>query len=490
MSTSARPVIVWLQQDLRLHDNEALCASAKAGPVIALFILDDATPGEWKLGGAQRWWLHHSLATLGTDFQKRGLTLVLRSGDPLTILQELVTETQAQGVFWNRRYEPAHIARDSAIKHTLKAQGLRVESFSSLLLFEPWQIKNKSGEYFKVFTPFWKSCLQHTPPRAPLPVPAMQPYAITLASDTLERWKMLPTHPDWAGGLRASWTPGETGALACAEHFFAHGLARYDDKRDFPAAACTSRLSPHLHFGELSTNALWHRCQSMQHTEESALRKPVSKFLAELGWREFSYHLLYHFPELPASSFRPAFNAFPWENDAALLHAWQKGRTGYPIVDAGMRELWQTGVMHNRVRMIAASFLTKHLLVHWTEGERWFWDTLVDADLASNSASWQWVAGSGADAAPYFRIFNPVLQGKKFDERGDYVRTFVPELARLSDDHIHTPWLADEGALARAGITLGKDYPFPIVDHDTARAKALAAYRRISGSADAGEKDA
>jgi deoxyribodipyrimidine photo-lyase len=481
-SSDAAPVIVWFRQDLRLTDNPALHAAAASGrPVIPLYILDDETPGRWQAGGASRWWLHHSLAALAADLEKLASRLILKRGRAAAILRQLAAEVDAAAVNWNRCYEPFAIARDKTLKSHLSSDGIAVGSFNAALAFEPWTKQTQSGGPYRVFTPFWKACRDGEAPPRPEPAPEtlVAPEAWP-ESDELDDWRLLPTGPDWAGGLRETWSPGEAGAHERLEAFLDDAVKSYGKDRDRPGIEATSRLSPHLHFGEVGPRQIWHRVHAWA---AGALKGPPSggaeTFLKELVWREFSYHLLYHFPELPEKPLRPEFADFPWREDETGLRAWQAGRTGHPIVDAGMRELWATGYMHNRVRMIAASFLIKDLLLPWQAGEAWFWDTLVDADLASNSASWQWVAGCGADAAPYFRIFNPVLQGEKFDTQGDYVRRWVPEIAALPDKFLHKPWEAPEVILREAGIVLGKDYPEPIVDHRAARARALDAFEEI-----------
>jgi len=474
------PTIVWLRQDLRLVDNPALTAATAEGrPVVPVYILDDAGEGAWPPGGATKWWLHHSLASLARDLAARGSRLVLRRGPAGAALEALVAETGAASVFWNRRYEPAAIARDTAIKKALEKRGLAAKSFNAGLLFEPWTIRNKAGEPYRVFTQFWKTCLAGDEP--PLPVPAPAALAAAAAwpkSDALENWNLLPTKPDWAGGLRENWTPGEAGANARLDRFLDRAVATYKEDRNRPDLEGTSRLSPHLHFGEIGPRQCFHAARA-----RAGRSKGADHFLSELGWREFSHHLLYQRPDLPETALRADFRDFPWADDAAKLAAWQRGRTGYPIVDAGMRELWHTGWMHNRVRMIVASFLVKHLLLPWQRGEAWFWDTLVDADLANNAASWQWVAGCGADAAPYFRIFNPILQGAKFDPDGAYTRCWVPELAKLPTEHLFAPWEAPPSVLRTAGVDLGTTYPKPLVDHGEARARALAAFQSLREAA-------
>ncbi|MDJ0895103.1 MAG: deoxyribodipyrimidine photo-lyase [Alphaproteobacteria bacterium] len=478
------PAVVWFRLDLRLTDNGALLAALERGePILPLFILDDVNPGSWAPGDASRWWLHHSLAALDQALAARGSALILRRGNPLGILSELIEDVGAGAVYWNRCYEPWAQHRDTEIKAALKDRGLTVQSFDGHLLREPWTIKTGAGKPYTVFTPFWKALQASGDPPRPKPAPDAIPSPKRMpASDSLDAWGLLPKIP-WDKTIRASWTPGEEAALARLDAFLDEALGGYDDERDRPDHTGTSRLSPHLHFGEISPRTVWHRTLAHVARVGDHLTGDAMSFLRELAWRDFSYNLLHHFPDLPERNLKSNFDAFPWAEDDAGLKAWQKGRTGYPIVDAGMRELWHTGWMHNRVRMITASFLIKDLLLPWQVGEAWFWDTLVDADLASNSASWQWVAGSGADAAPYFRIFNPVLQGQKFDPDGAYVRKWVPELADLPDKFLHAPWQAPDAVLKAAGITLGKTYPAPIVDHAVARNRALAAYETIKSKA-------
>ena len=470
------PIVVWFRRDLRLADNPALAHAAASGrPVVPLFILDD---GDETLGGAGRWWLHHSLAALALDLGAIGLRLVLRRGDAARVLSDVAQDCGAGEVVWNRLYHPAAIARDTALKTALTESGITVASFNASLLFEPWTLASKAGTPFRVFTPFWRACRAGPPPSAPVPAPAaVVAPRDAMASDGLDDWRLLPRRPDWAAGFGPHWTPGEAGAIDRLHGFIADHLRAYGRDRDRPDLAATSRLSPHLAFGEIGPRQIWH---ALHHAMDRApgLSPGGERLLSELGWREFSYHLLFHAPQMATTPLRPEFAAFPWHADAAALSAWQRGLTGYPIVDAGMRELWTTGWMHNRVRMITASFLVKDLLQPWQTGEAWFRDTLLDADPANNAASWQWVAGCGADAAPYFRVFNPVLQGRKFDPAGDYVRRFVPELAALPAAAIHEPW-AHRDALARAGIVLGRDYPAPIIDHGFARARALEAFAAL-----------
>ncbi len=478
---TAPATLLWFRLDLRLTDNPALeAARQRGGPVVPVFVWAPEEEGDWPPGGASRWWLHRSLAALAGDLETRGARLLIRRGPSLASLRQLARETGADAVYWNRRYEPALIARDTAVKEALRADGLRAESFNSALLFEPWTVTNQTGKPFQVFTPFWRHCLAREDPPAPTPAPRRLPGpARAPRSEPLAALELEPTI-DWASGLRAAWQPGEAGAAANLRRFLDHAFEQYGEDRNRPDRPGTSRLSPHLHFGEIGPRQVWQALK--RHAAQRGwpvTRWRNTQFLAEIGWREFAYHLLYHFPHTPTRPLRAEFARFPWRKEAAWLRAWQRGRTGYPIVDAGMRELWATGWMHNRVRMITASFLVKDLLVDWCAGARWFWDTLVDADLASNTLGWQWTAGCGADAAPYFRIFNPVTQGQKFDPQGDYVRRWVPELARLPTEWIHRPWEAPDEVLRAGGVELGRTYPRPIVSHAIAREVALEALAKI-----------
>ncbi len=474
--------LLWFRRDLRLSDHPALTAAIEArARIVPVYILDNETPGNWRMGGASRWWLARSLRSLEKSLRDLGSRLILRRGPVEQVLRKLATETGASAVYFTRGYEPFQRKLENELKEGLLSQGVECRRFGGQILFEPEKLLNKSGEPFRVYTPFYKNLAGHEPPRFPLPAPAqLAPPAVWPQSDVLESWALEPAKPDWAGGLRAAWTVGEDAARSRLQRFIADVLARYRHQRNLPGTDGTSRLSPHLAFGEISPRQVWSSCAFA--AEAAGTPALAETYLKEIAWREFSYHLLFHFPELPEKAFKPEFDAFPWEANPAGLEAWQKGQTGYPIVDAGMRQLWQTGWMHNRVRMIVASFLTKHLLVPWQTGEAWFWDTLVDADLASNAASWQWVAGSGPDAAPYFRIFNPVLQGEKFDSEGSYVREFCPELTKLPASLIHKPWEAGASFLRHADITLGVTYPRPIVDHGEARRSALAAYQQIKST--------
>ena len=449
---SSGPAIVWLRDDLRLADNPALQAGLDTGnPVVIVYVLDDTTPGTRTLGSALSWWLHHSLTSLSANISALGGSLILRSGRGCDVIDALVAETGATAVFWNRRYGHAKDA-DAELKESLRHRGVTCESFAGNLLYEPWTIRTGEGNPFKVFTPFWRACLASEPPRSPLPAPSSIPAPPSLSSEPLASWNLLPTEPDWSSGLDDMWTPGESGAHTRLENFVENTLKNYH-RRDEPGPVTTSRLSPHLRFGEISPHQIAH---ALDRSLPAEAEKNKAKFLSEVGWREFSYNILFHSPDIATRNFRPEFDRFPWgQPDSAILKAWQRGRTGVPLVDAGMRELWSTGYMHNRVRMVVASFLIKNLLIDWRVGEQWFWDTLVDADEANNPASWQWVAGSGADAAPYFRVFNPLLQAEKFDPQQEYIRRWVPEIDTDS-------------------------YPGePIVNLKESRDRALAAFQKL-----------
>ena len=453
--------IVWLRDDLRVADNPALTAAVDRGePILVVFILDEVSPGIRPLGGASKWWLHHSLEAMADKVSRLGGQLILRRGAAADVMRNLMRETGATALFWNRRYGKPERDVDAGIKEYARAAGLDVTSYQANLLYEPWTVRTGTGGPYTVFTPFWKSRLNSpNPPRQPISAPTVilapetQP-----ATDDVDHWGLLPTSPNWALGFVHRWTVGENGAHAALERFLRERLDRYARGRDFPAEHSTSELSPHLRWGEISPFQIWHMTDEKRRGASATTQENAAKFLAELGWREFSYHLLYHWPELATVNFDARFDHFPWgQADPAVLEAWQQGRTGIPLVDAGMRELWQTGYMHNRVRMVAASFLIKNLLIDWRVGEAWFWDTLVDADPASNAASWQWVAGSGADAAPYFRVFNPVLQAEKFDPQHDYLHRYLGDYE-----------LGELGG-----------YPEPIVDLPATRTRALEAFATL-----------
>jgi deoxyribodipyrimidine photo-lyase len=478
---SQSPSIIWFRKDLRTADNPALCAAlARGGPVIGLYVLEEGRP--LSPGRAQRWFLHHALEALGKRLSALAVPLILRRGDAGKEVLALARETGAGAVFWNRRYAGAEIEQDKEAKAALAEAEIDAESFNGSLVREPWEVKTKTGGPYRVYTPFWNALRALGPGRAPTPAPGKKtPSAPRAASLSLSDLRLPPSKPDWAYEFADHWTPTEDGARAALDAFIANPSKRYGEDRNRPDLPGTSRLSPHLAVGLISPVEIWRRVA----TAIEAGKIPDAegwKFLSEIAWREFAYHLLYFNPSMATEPLRPEFQAFPWRDDAPALAAWKKGATGVPIVDAGMRELWRTGWMHNRVRMITASFLVKNLLIDWREGERWFWDTLVDADPGNNAASWQWVAGSGADAAPYFRIFNPVTQGEKFDPDGAYVRRYVPELAGLPAETIHQPWTASEQALKRAKIDLGATYPHPIADLGETRKRALAAYDEMRGN--------
>jgi len=462
--------IVWLREDLRLFDNPALHHGASVGTVVPVFIYPEG------LGRASYWWLHHSLEKLMLELKQQGVELILRKGKPEEVLHILFHELGANKVVWYRVYSPLGIKQGKLVKDSLGSAN--TQSFNGQLLIEPTQILNKQNLPFKVFTPFWRHCQRVLDPSPLLKEIKLTGCSHSIKSDELLSWGLLPYKPDWSEGLAKRWQPGEQGAQNRWEHFLESTVNRYKEGRDFPSKDNTSYLSPHLAFGEISTKQIWFDLQQAMASNEIDLNN-AAKFLSEIGWREFSRYLLVHFPHIEEKPFNQKFTDFPWQNRPDLLLAWQKGLTGYPIVDAGMRELWETGYMHNRVRMVAASFLTKHCLTHWHEGMSWFWDTLVDADIANNTASWQWVSGCGADAAPYFRIFNPILQGERFDKQGDYIKKWVPELSELAPKFIHKPWEADQATRALAGVSLGDNYPWPVVDHKQARQEALDAYQAI-----------
>lgn len=460
-------VIFWFRRDLRLADNPALTAATRAGRVIGCFVLDETHLRA--LGGAQKWWLHHSLCALKDKLSARGVSLILRRGQADDALQDVVTSTGAAALYFTHLYEPDTRRQEQAVMSRLNC---RVEGYHADTLFHPDAIKTKGGTPYKVFTPFWRACKEEGLPQHAVAAPDLTGADSECASDNLDDWALLPTAPDWASRFADRWTPGEDGAHEKLDRFAAQALSDYGDDRDRPDRYGTSRLSPHLHWGEISPVQIAARFDDRR-------KSGVDPYLTEIGWREFGRHLLWHQPNFERENFQPKFNQFAWQSNNDALVAWQRGRTGYPIVDAGMRELWTSGWMHNRVRMIVASFLTKHLLIHWREGEAWFWDTLVDADLASNAMGWQWVAGTGADAAPYFRIFNPISQGEKFDPQGDYIRRWVPELADLPTRHLYAPWKAPQDTFQRACIKLGDTYPMPVIEHDKARQRALDAYQSM-----------
>ncbi len=471
----ARPLLLWFRQDLRLHDNPALQAAlTDADRIIPIYIHDDNTA--WSPGAASRWWLHHSLTALAETLKQLGSRLIIRCGDSTPVLQQLIDETGADAVYCNRIYEPARLKQDIQRHRQLKERGINFSVYQGNLLREPDTVRNQSGQPYKVFTPFYKCYLRegwdHQTCNRPKQLPGV---STRIKSDKLANLNLLPKIK-WDHGFYEHWQPGEAGAWKQLHRFLRNDLADYHQARDIPSLQGTSRLSPHLHFGEISVRAI------LAELDRQNLRHQGEGFIRELIWRDFAHSVLFHFPRTTDKPFDERFNHFKWKTSKKLLQAWQQGRTGYPIVDAGMRELWHTGTMHNRVRMIVASFLTKNGMVHWKEGAKWFWDTLVDADLAANSMNWQWVAGCGVDAAPYFRIFNPVTQSQKFDKQGLYIRQWVPELADLPNKHIHEPWKVPEDVQQETGCIIGKDYPEPILDLKATRDAALQAYKqRIVG---------
>ncbi len=465
-------ILHWFREDLRLFDNTGLYEAARRGEVVPVFIYPT------DLGAASYWWLHHSLSKLSADLESQGVSLILKTGEPEQVLRQIAKELEVQHITWNRVYSPQGIAQGKSVRSTLEEAGFSVSSSNSQLLTEPTKIFNKQGTPFKVFTPFWRHCRTIIDVEPPNDVPAITSFSHAVQSERLVDWGLLPNNPNWASRFPDHWVPGEAGAQARWQQFVEGSMNKYSGGRDIPSDNTTSMLAPHMAFGEISSRQLWFETQQLIANNEVATQD-ADKFLAQLGWREFSRYLLTHFPAMIDQPFNQKFNNFPWQDDNGLIEAWKHGKTGYPIVDAGMRELWQTGYMHNRVRMITASFLTKHCLSHWRHGMAWFWDTLLDADIANNTASWQWVSGSGADAAPYFRVFNPILQGEKFDGEGEYTRKWLPELARMPKKYLHKPWEASPEILSLAGVVLGKDYPAPIVDHKMARTKALDAYQQM-----------
>jgi deoxyribodipyrimidine photo-lyase len=469
----AKNAMLWLRNDLRLADNPALIAALAAGGALTAIYINETDETLRPIGQASRWWLHHSLNALAADLATHGIPLKVCTGPSLQLVPELVRKHAAEAIFWNRRYSPAQREHDAELKRNLVAQGIEAQSSAALVLAEPFELQTRLGQPFSVFTPFWQALKARDIP-APLPVPNPRLPAIEpLPVDT--RYKP----PAWSEKLAPFWSIGEGAANARLADFLDTQLAGYAEDRNVPGRDITSTLSPHLHFGEIGPRQVWHAAAALAHRAPD-MANAVDKFLSELAWRDFAYHLLYHHDDIANMPMQAKFAKMPWRYDPASLAAWEAGRTGYPIIDAGMRQLWQTGWMHNRIRMLVASFLAKNLLLNWRLGEQWFWDTLVDADEANNPASWQWVAGSGTDAAPYFRIFNPVIQGERFDPDGSYVRRWVPELANLPDEWLQEPFAAPGKALKAAGVTLGETYPHPIVDLKTSRQRALDALSELS----------
>ncbi len=474
--------IVWFRRDLRLHDNHALRhALARAQHVVPVYVHAPEEERPWPPGAASRWWLHHSLESFQAELQRLGSRLVLTKGPAAAALRRVAHAAGARLIVWNRLYEPHIQARDRQVEQALQEAGYETASFEGALLFEPWSQHSKSGRPYQLFTPFWKSCQGQLPPDRPQPRPRnLKPPQRWPTGVELRELGLLP-RTDWAGGLGVAWRPGESGGLAQLRRFSRLGLPHYDEGRDMPASDAVSRLSPYLHFGELTPRQIWHTTSaSVARSRGRMAARSHASYLRQIGWREFAHHVLHHWPSTPEQPLRQAFAYFPWRRHYdEFLKAWQQGRTGYPLVDAGMRELWETGWMHNRVRMVVASFLVKNCRIPWQVGARWFWDTLVDADLANNTLGWQWAAGCGADAAVYFRIFNPVLQAKRFDPEGTYIRRWVPELAGLPAGREFAPWAIPGKGRHRAAFVPGRDYPSPIIDFAVSRREALAAYEKL-----------
>lgn len=490
MTESFKSIILF-RRDLRLHDNAALFHALSKGQILPIYIHDNGNNenNKWSIGGASKWWLHHSLEALNRQFKKQNHCLYFFQADIkqsiFNVLLKLCQDNNCHHIFWNRRYEPAHIEHDTILKQQLNDMNITVHSFNNNLLSEPWQQMNKQGKPYKVFTPYWRHCknsflsqLQIPEPLAYPSFPKTKQNWLIQNNVNLQEFNLLPNKPNWAAEFNQYWQAGEQAALKNWDHFLMNSINKYDESRNIPSIDGTSKLSSHLAFGEISVRQIWHDVLQRQIYDKSS-NEDLNRYLSEIGWREFSYYQLYHFPKLPKENFNPRFDNFRWNKQNSQLQSWQQGLTGYPLVDAGMRELWQTGYMHNRVRMVVASFLCKDLLIHWQAGAKWFWDTLLDADLASNSASWQWCAGCGADAAPFFRIFNPTTQSEKFDSQGQYIRRWVPELSHLPNKYIHSPVNAPSMVLTDANVTLGKTYPQPIVDHKAARLDALERYKDL-----------
>jgi deoxyribodipyrimidine photo-lyase len=474
-STKIQISIHWFRQDLRLKDNPSLFNASKYKKILPIYILDDFNSEDYRIGAASRWWLHNSLLSLK---KKLNNNLSVYIGNPIEIFQYLINKYDIQEVCWNRCYEPWRIDRDINIKSFFKSLGVKVTTSNGSLLWEPWEVLKDDLTPYRVFTPFYKkACLKSESPRIPIASPDFQEIIRDSdGSSNLNDIKLLPSN-NWYQEIESIWNPGEDQASKKLSSFLEDGISDYKEGRNFPSKNNVSQLSPYLHFGEISPNQVWYASQS--ENIEEVREENITHFLSELGWREFSYNLLYYNKKLPISNLQNKFDNFPWQENFEYLNKWKKGLTGYPIVDAGMRELWRTGYMHNRVRMIVGSFLVKNLLLNWKYGERWFWDCLIDADLASNSASWQWIAGSGADAAPYYRIFNPVTQGLKFDAEGIYIRKYIPELKNVPNKYLFNPWEAPKEILQQANVKLGADYPYPVVDLKSSREKALNAFKSI-----------
>ena len=464
--------LLWFRNDLRLRDNAAFAAACRAQQIIPLYVLDSTDP--WPVQGAAAWWLHHSLNSLDQSLQTFGASLIVKRGEPVKIIASLIKQHDIDTLVFSRNYDPHGIALESQLKTLCDQRKVECKRFAGSLLLEPEQVKNLQGYPFQVFTPYYKKCLTLQRRNGTKRLPTARPRSSSPKKFSIDDLNLVPNAPNWAADFPRYWTPGETAAHKHLRVAIDDIVEHYNDTRDFPADTGTSRLSPHLRFGELSP------AQILDAIAEKLPAKIAEAFVRQLYWREFNAHLLFHFPHIDSKPFREKYSAFPWQKNKRMLKLWQRGKTGYPIVDAAMRELWHSGWMHNRCRMIVASFLTKHLMIHWREGALWFWDTLVDADLANNIGGWQWTAGCGADAAPYFRIFNPVTQSQKFDPNGDYVRRWLPELSALPNKYLHAPWTAPDDILLEAKIKLGREYPLPIVEHSSARQSALTAYHSFS----------
>jgi deoxyribodipyrimidine photo-lyase len=465
--------IFWFRQDLRLSDNLGLIEASRLGAILPIYILDDLSPSPFKIGAASKIYLHHSLESLNQSLND---CLNVYVGDPKKIIFQLIQKYKIENIFWNRCYEPWHVSDDLVIEKRLSELKINHAVFNGSYLWAQEDIKKDDGSYYKVFGAY-KRKLYFLEPRMPMPKPEnLIAIKDNENSMTLDALRLMSNH-SWQNKIKEHWTYGEGAARNKLDHFIQSQLSGYKKGRDYPWSGQTSKLSASLHFGEISPNQIWGSISSAGRLYAAC--DDVDHFLSEMIWREFSCYLMTHFNELHSHNFQSKFNTFPWEHNEPLLNAWKTGKTGYPIIDAGMRELWQTGYMHNRVRMVVASFLVKNLMIHWHYGRDWFWDCLIDADLANNSASWQWVAGCGVDAAPYFRIFNPVIQGEKFDSNGDYTRKYVPELKNLPNKYLFKPWEAPKKILKDAGVTLGQNYPKPIIDLAISRSRALEAYKKL-----------
>ena len=466
--------IFWFRQDLRLHDNLAILELIKdCDKIIPLYIFDNNAI----IGSASKWWLYHSLDSLDKSLRLKNSQLFYFNGQPYKILKTISHDHKISNIYWNRLYDKYSIERDSKIKENLKKLNINIKTFPGSLINEPWKIKNKSNSFFKVFTPFWKTCLEENQPIKLLSPPS-KIETLFIKSSLLaskDDFKLFDQKATWINKLALNWVPGEEQALKNFKNFKNKVIENYSDGRDRPDKNYTSKLSPYLHFGEISPERIFEEIKKKKIINNESKKK----FLAEIGWREFSYNLLFYYPNIKHEPIQQKFKNFPWKNNSKFLNAWKKGKTGYPIVDAGMRQLYETGWMHNRVRMIVGSFLCKNLLLHWWEGEKWFFDKLVDADLGSNSAGWQWIAGCGADAAPYFRIFNPVTQSLKFDSTGEYVKKFIPELHNIPSNQVHEPWELSAEDQKKFKCLIGKDYPRPIVNLSESRDKALKAFSSL-----------